>query len=653
MNLRLLLNRTTVFIFSFAMMFCFVQKTNAQCATPINVFPYTEGFEASNGNWTAGGTVSDWAWGTPNKPVIAGAANGSTKCWITGGLTGSVYNNGERSWLQSPCFDFTTVQFPYISFSVFWEMEQRFDGAGFQYSTNLGASWTNVGSYPETPNCLNTNWFNFSPITNMNGLATVRDGWSGNIQATSGPCLGGGGSGQWVNAQHTMPNLAGVPNVIFRFIFGAGTTCNNYDGFAVDDIEIGEAPANNATFTYNCTNIINTVQFTLVPGGLCPTVNWDFGDPLSGANNTSAQTNPTHTFSGPGSYTVTLTATGPDNAPSVYTNPQPINILGITPNITGSNNCATDNNGAITAIVNPLSASPFFYSWNTTPVQTTQTATGLAAGTYTVTVSALNSCQATATAIITAPTALTHQPPTIIQPGCGLATGTATIKEAGGTSPYTYTWSPSGGNGPTATGLAPGNYTVIVTDSKNCFENIDINIATATPPGISVSKKDASCLGSKDGSASVIIVGGMTTYSLIWNTIPVQTTTTAINLGAGIYTVTATDNNNGCSASTSVQINEPAAGSCGDVYFPNAFTPNGDAANPNFGVLGNVAAVSNYLLLIYNRYGELVFYTRDSLKKWDGFYKGKQLSGSYVWAATFTYKGSIKREERGSVVIIR
>jgi gliding motility-associated-like protein len=137
-----------------------------------------------------------------------------------------------------------------------------------------------------------------------------------------------------------------------------------------------------------------------------------------------------------------------------------------------------------------------------------------------------------------------------------------------------------------------------------------------------------------------------------WNTVPVQNNATATNLAAGNYTVTATDNGGGCIVSTSVQINEPPNGTCGDVYFPNAFTPNGDATNPDFGVFGNVAALSNYLLLVYNRYGELIFYTHDPLKRWDGFYKGKQLSGSYVWAATFTFKGN-KREERGSVTIIR
>jgi gliding motility-associated-like protein len=648
MYLRLLLNRTAGIIISFASMFSFSQKVLAQCATPINIFPYTEGFETTNGGFTTGGIASDWAWGTPTKPVINGAATG-TKCWIVGGLAGSSYNNGERSWLQSHCFDFTTLQYPHIAFNVFWETERQFDGAGFQYSTDLGITWTNVGAVSEPANCLNSNWFNFSPITNMNGLATVRDGWSGNIQPTAGSCLGGSGSGGWVNAQHTLINLAGTPNVIFRFIFGAGTACNAYDGFAVDDIVIGNAPPNNASFTWACNNS-NTVAFTNT-SALCPSLTWDFGDPASGGNNTSTLANPTHTFSGPGQYTVTLTATGPGNAPSASP-PQTINILGVTTSVT-NNNCAGDNTGTATAIVTPMAAGPFFHSWNTTPVQTTPAITGLAAGTYTVTVNAINSCQTTATAIIIAPAALAHTL-NIIQPGCGLLTGTASITETGGTAPYTYAWSPSGGSGPTASGLSPGNYTVTVTDSKGCFENINIVIATAATPTISITnKKDASCFGVKDGSATATATGGNPPFTYSWNTVPVQNSATAVNLAAGMYTVTATDNTGGCIVSTSVQITEPASGSCGDVFFPNAFTPNGDASNPDFGALGNIAAISNYLLHIYNRYGELIFYTRNPFVRWNGLYKGKQLSGSYVWVASFMYKATIKREERGSVMIIR
>ena len=349
------LHRTSGIFFLLICIFCFTQKINAQCGTPISVFPYTEGFEATNGGWFAGGNLSDWAWGTPAKTVITGAATG-TKCWIVGGLSSSSYNDGEASWLQSPCFDFTGLQYPYISFSVFWETERRFDGANLQYSTNLGANWTNVGTVSDQVNCLNDNWFNFSPVTYLNGLATVRDGWSGNIQSTAGSCLGGGGSGRWVTAQHTIPNLAGTPNVIFRFAFGAGTQCNAYDGFAVDDIVITEAPPNNALFTYSCLNN-TTVNFTNT-SPLCPASAWNFGDTASGANNTSAFPNPIHVFSAPGTYIITLKATGPANAPDSTT--QTINILGLTTSVISNNNCFADKNGSATVNVIPVTAAPFF-----------------------------------------------------------------------------------------------------------------------------------------------------------------------------------------------------------------------------------------------------------------------------------------------------
>lgn len=646
MYLRSFVYKTPVFIISVLCMICFWQTGTAQCGTPIAVFPYTEGFEASNGGWTTGGTASDWAWGTPSKPVITGAANGS-KCWIVGGLTGSGYNDGEASWLQSPCFDFSGLQYPYISFNIFWETEQRFDGGGFQYSTNLGASWTNLGSVAPS-NCLTKNWFNYSPIQYIGPLTSVRDGWSGNIQPTGGSCLGGNGSGGWVNATHAMPNLSGEPNVIFRFIFGAGTQCNAYDGFAVDDIEIMNAPPNNASFTWSCVNS-NTLSFTNT-SALCPATTWDFGDPASGPNNSSTAANPTHSFSAPGTYIVTLTATGPVNAPSTTT--QTVHVLGLTTTVISGNNCFGDNSGSASVLVIPAVAGPFFYSWNSNPVQTTPVATGLAGGTYTVTVNALNSCTSTATVTIVEPPALSHTV-NIVQPGCAVTTGTATITETGGTAPYTYSWSPSGGTGSTATGLAPGSYSVTVTDSKGCTEIIPITITTATSPVVTiVNKKDVSCFGLSDGSATALASAGSPPFNYSWNTVPAQNSATASNLPTGNYMVTVTDNN-GCITTASVQITQPVSGFCGEVYFPNAFTPNGDALNPGFGPLGNIAAVSEYLLLVYNRYGELVFYSRNPSRKWDGSYKGKQNTGTYIWAVTYTYKGQFKRAEQGAVTIIR
>lgn len=365
-------------------------ELKSQCGAVINSFPYTEGFETSDGGWVSGGVGNDWTWGTPAKPLIS-SAGGGTRCWIVGGLTGSSYTNAEASWIQSPCFDFTNLNYPLISFKINWETEQQFDGASFQYSIDNGSSWITIGPANYT-DCIQKNWFNQDPVTYLSPLTAERRGWSGNMQATSGGCRGGGGSNGWVTATTIAPGLAFRPSVIFRFIFGAGTICNNYDGAAVDDMWIGEAPPNEADFTYSCVNN-NTISFTNT-SALCPsTFSWNFGDPVSGVNNTSAEANPSHTFSAPGTYNVTLTVSGPGNAPSTKT--KQVTALNVTTTMLTMADCQTNTGGSLIVSVEGTTA-PLNTLWSTAPPQTTTIASNLAAGDYSVTVSGAGICTVTA-----------------------------------------------------------------------------------------------------------------------------------------------------------------------------------------------------------------------------------------------------------------
>src|SRR6187402_1935904 len=100
------------------------EKLPAQC---INTYPYVEDFEATNGNWTPGGTNSDWSWGSPVKSQINAAGNG-LKCWISGGLVSSSYTGSQKSFIESPCFDLSPLQDPYLSFLIFWDTERQYDG---------------------------------------------------------------------------------------------------------------------------------------------------------------------------------------------------------------------------------------------------------------------------------------------------------------------------------------------------------------------------------------------------------------------------------------------------------------------------------------------------------------------------------------------
>ncbi len=136
--------------------------TKAQCVTPISVFPYTEGFE-SGPAWTTGGTNNDWAWGTPAHPTI-NTAGGGNNSWCVGGLTGMFYQYSELSYIQSPCFDFTNLNYPWFSLKIFWEDEWKYDGLVLQSSLDGGTSWTNVGTSSDPVDCLNANWYNYNDI---------------------------------------------------------------------------------------------------------------------------------------------------------------------------------------------------------------------------------------------------------------------------------------------------------------------------------------------------------------------------------------------------------------------------------------------------------------------------------------------------------
>ena len=107
---------------------------------PIATVPYSEDFETSNGGWTASGTNSSWAWGTPAGSLISGAAAG-TGAWVTN-LTGT-YNDNEASYLESPCFDLSSQTMdPVLRFSLTFETEACCDEGWVDVSTDGGVTWT-------------------------------------------------------------------------------------------------------------------------------------------------------------------------------------------------------------------------------------------------------------------------------------------------------------------------------------------------------------------------------------------------------------------------------------------------------------------------------------------------------------------------------
>jgi gliding motility-associated-like protein len=130
--------------------------------------------------------------------------------------------------------------------------------------------------------------------------------------------------------------------------------------------------------------------------------------------------------------------------------------------------CFGDCTGSATA--NPSSGqAPYTYSWNTAPIQTTQTATGLCIGNYTCTVTDANGCITTVTVAITQPTALTSVPNSPISKCIG-DFGVLSVTALGGSPGYTYNWTPGpiAGNNVNVTPASTQTYTVTVTDANGC-----------------------------------------------------------------------------------------------------------------------------------------------------------------------------------------
>ena len=217
--------------------------------------------------------------------------------------------------------------------------------------------------------------------------------------------------------------------------------------------------------------------------------------------------------------------------------------------------CAGNETGSAKA--NGAGGTPgYTYLWSNG--QTSQTATGLTAGGYAVTITDDNGCTAVAAVTISDPNLLVLKIEDIEDVSCYDGDdGSVDVSVIGGTPPYIFT-APLSSTGPTtatAEDLEAGTYLFMVTDANGCQA-----MATATvdePTKLIaeiVAHTDVTCEGEDDGTATVNATGGTTPYSYLWDN--GSTTATATLLTPGIHTVTVTDAND-CTATTTVIIEEP------------------------------------------------------------------------------------------------
>ncbi len=205
--------------------------------------------------------------------------------------------------------------------------------------------------------------------------------------------------------------------------------------------------------------------------------------------------------------------------------------------------------------------APYTYGNGTTGAfTTTNTFTGLKAGSFRVYVQDALGCIANFSIILSQPPALSFTYSKTDANCFGASTGSITIAATGGKTPYQYRLGLTGGyvSSNSFTSLAAGSYVVFVKDSNNCTFNTNITVGQPTAVSATISKTDVSCFGLSNGSFTVTGTGGMAPYTYKLGN---ATTYSAINsftkLKAGVYQAYIKDVA-GCIGVVNVTIVEPA-----------------------------------------------------------------------------------------------
>lgn len=219
--------------------------------------------------------------------------------------------------------------------------------------------------------------------------------------------------------------------------------------------------------------------------------------------------------------------------------------------------CLNELNGTATAAATG-GAGGFSYAWSN--MQTGASVSNLLPGIISVTATDANGCTQSELVIVPGAPFPSLSIVNISSPDCsGQNPGAAEVLATGGTGMITYRWNdPQSQTGPSALNLSAGIYVVTATDENGCSASISVEL---TPPADFLLAPGAvsnpRCFGGANGSAAAVVQGGSGSFSYLWNDPAAQTGPQALNLAAGTYTVSVTDNVSGCIQITTVQLNNP------------------------------------------------------------------------------------------------
>ena len=250
---------------------------------------------------------------------------------------------------------------------------------------------------------------------------------------------------------------------------------------------------------------------------------------------------------------------------------------------------------------------PYEYLWDNG--ETTEEATNLSEGIHSVTVTDVAGCATIVNVQIDAPQNPVIDEVVVNHTTCGEANGALEIFAGSGLAPFQY--SIDGQNfqsEATFENVAAGTFFAVIEDANGCTGAFQVTVNESSAVDFEITTPNGTDLCA-EGSL-LLEAGNFDSY--LWST--GENTSSITPTESGNYSVMVIDAD-GCEGEASFEIDP-----CGSWQIPNAFTPNGDGVNDDFGPIieGNVAEVLNFK--IYNRWGNLV---HDDINAWDGNFEGK------------------------------
>jgi large repetitive protein len=327
-------------------------------------------------------------------------------------------------------------------------------------------------------------------------------------------------------------------------------------------VTIAQAVLSTATYTVTAA-ACNISNGSITLTGVGP--NTPYHASINGIGGPFVDFDPTHTFTGlsAGTYTIIIADDEDFNAANDPGNCL-VYLTVVVPSIGGPTiatsqtavNC-NSNNGTIT-VVGGGSAGPYEYNINGGAYQTTGVFTGLAPGTYPVTVRDASGCINAALVVLAAPS-LPSVTGFSLPTSCGINNGSITLTAgSGGTAPFEYSL---GGTifqtSNVFTNLAAGSYSIFIKDATGCFISSTLIVSTVAIPRVTAFTIAASC-NNNDGSIFATGTLGTAPYQYSLDGIVYQSSNIFNGLGAGFYTVYMKDDR-GCVVTTGITIGNLSA----------------------------------------------------------------------------------------------